>query len=154
MNIATQQACYLDVQLSERGVAELKEGRQVLFVPRDEVQHLELHRGSPAERPLIQAAAGIVFAGFGLFIGLHIVSGGLTTWRYSAGFLLCGGLGAWLLWETLQRKHYLLVTCRNDARKFVFRGSVDESALSHFMQQANGFGYIVEDPRFSLKSSH
>jgi hypothetical protein len=51
---------YLSVELSDKGIAEVTDGRRDVFVPRQQIQRVELRRGIPAERPLLQVVFGIV----------------------------------------------------------------------------------------------
>ena len=136
---------YLSVAISEKGLAELNGNRCVIFIPKEQVQSIEIRYGSQAERPLVQGIIGLALIGLGT-VGLSIMAtGSLDMSRWGLGFFVFGGLGAWLLWEVLKRGHYLWVICSNDNRKLVFKGTIQKTELSGFVRSAAQFGYVFRD---------
>src|SRR5271155_3141412 len=110
---------YLNLAISEKGLSEFSGGRRIVFIPKDEVQIIEIKFGSSAERPLMQAIAGFMLLGLG-WLGLALVfMGGLKGLRWGLGFVVFGGLGVLCLYEAFKKNHYLWVICRNDKRKLV-----------------------------------
>jgi hypothetical protein len=136
---------YLNIAVSEKGLAEMSGNRRIVFIPKDRVQSIEIRFGPQAERPLIQGMAGLAFIAMGA-IGIYtIVEGGIAALRWGLGFLLFGGMGGWLLWEATKQGHYLRVVCFGDARKLVFKGNVQMEELSGFIRSASQFGYSFRD---------
>ena len=147
-----QELLYLNVAISEEGLAELRKGRRVVFVPKERVQGIEVRFGSPAERPLIQGILGSVLTAFGLAGVFFLAEGGIAMYRWEAGSLFFTVIGLWLLWETMRRRYYLRVISSNDERKLVFSGKVQKSELSTFLQSATALGYnfkrCINDKKF------
>ena len=137
----TERLFYLNIAFSEKGISEFSGKRCVVFIPRAEVVRIESRRGSRAERPLVQSIAGVILGGvgvYGVFMALRV---GLALLRWEAGFIVFGGIGIWLLIESLKQGHFLLVTCSKEKRKLIFDGKVEESALKDFLTKAAGLGY-------------
>jgi protein-S-isoprenylcysteine O-methyltransferase Ste14 len=141
----SKQLSYLNLAISEKGLSEFSGGRRIIFVPKDEVQIIEIKFGSSAERPLIQTIVGLMLVALGC-VGLSmILSSGMRGLRWGLGFLLFGGFGIWFLHETFKKNHYLWVICRNDRRKLVFRGAFQEADFSKFINDATKLGYSFKD---------
>lgn len=139
-----EQVSYLNITFSKKGVSEFSGKRRVVFVPREEIQRIQIKTGSRAERPLVQSIAGVVLLGLGL-VGLRLfIANGVTFLRWEAGFLLFGGVGGWLLLEALRKGHYLLVICNKGSRKLVFDKKINEPELAQFLKNAAGLGYICD----------
>jgi hypothetical protein len=140
-----RQLLYLNMAVSEHGLTELSGNRRVVFIPKEQVQSIEIRYGSQAERPLVQGITGLALIVLGI-VGLSIMAtGSLDMLRWGLGFFVFGGLGAWLLWEVLKRGHYLWVICSNDTRKLVFKGTIQKTELSGFVRSAAQFGYVFRD---------
>ena len=136
---------YLNIAVSEQGLAEMSGNRRIVFISKDRVQSIEIRFGPRAERPCVQGTAGLAFLGLGA-AGLYaLIGGGLAALRGGLGFLLFGGLGGWLLWEATRRRHYLWVVCSGDTRKLVFNGNVQTAELSAFVAGAAQLGYSFRD---------
>jgi hypothetical protein len=136
---------YLNLAISEKGLSEFSGGRRIIFIPKDEVQIIEIKFGSSAERPLIQVIAGLMLVGLG-YIGLTmIIMNAMRGSRWGLGFIVFGGFGLWFLYETFKKTHYLRVICRNDKRKLVFRGAFQEAEFSKFINDATKLGYSFKD---------
>ena len=141
----SRQLLYLNVAVSEKGLTELSGHRRVVFVPRGQIQRIEIKFGLQAERPLAQGITSAVLIVLGI-VGLHlIVTGGLSTLRWALGFIVFGALGVFLLWGSLRRGHYLRVICSNDIRKLAFKGTVRRVELSSFIKSAAQFGYNFQN---------
>ena len=137
----TEQLTYLNITFSNQGVAEFSGKRRVVFIPRDEIRRIESKMGSRAERPLLQGIAGVILCGVGL-VGLRLfINAGVAFLRWEAGFVFFGGLGGWLLWEVLEKRHYLLVESSEGNRKLVFHGQVKQAELDEFLRNATRLGY-------------
>jgi hypothetical protein len=136
---------YLNLAISEKGLSEFGGGRRIIFIPKDEVQIIEIKFGSSAERPLIQVIVGLMLAVLGC-VGLSLIfSSGMRGLRWGLGFIFFGGLGIWSLYEVFKKNHYLWVICRNDKRKLVFRGAFQEANFSKFISDATKLGYSFKD---------
>ncbi len=136
---------YLEVAISERGLKELNRGECVIFIPKNQVQRIELKFGSRAERPLMQAGFGIILVLLGCWGVYMMVNGGLEAFRYESALLFLGGLGGWLLWETVQRRHYLHVAHGRGTHKLVFKGKTEKDRLTEFLDSASRIGYGIAD---------
>lgn len=148
MATETTKLDYLRVVITPEGVAEMDGASRVVFVPKSDIQKIELASGTGAERPLIQSLFGAVLVVVGLFsvksIYLWMMEGG-TISTLQVGLVVFMLAGAWMLWGVFRKRTYLLVTTRNDTRKIVFAGKVDPVRLSEFVQAANcNFGYLIQ----------
>jgi hypothetical protein len=140
-----RQLLYLNMAVSEQGITELSGNQRVVFIPKEQIQSIEIRFGSQAERPLVQGIAGLALIGLGI-VGLSLMAtGSLDVIRWGLGFFVFGGLGAWLLWEVLKRGYYLWVICSNDSRKLVLKGVIQKAELSGFVRSAAQFGYVFRD---------
>jgi len=135
---------YLGVKFSPESVSEIQDCRILASVKKADIQRIEWTSGSGAERPALQLGFGIAMTAL-LPIGLiPLLVGNWGLWRYETGFAFFGILGAWLIWETLRRRTYLLITTRSDRRKLFFRGKIDPSQLTEFLSNAEThFGYTI-----------
>src|ERR1700733_7479028 len=148
MNTSTpteNKSAYLNLAISKKGLSELSGGKDIIFIPKDEVQIIEIKFGSSAEMPLIQAIAGLMLVGLG-YIGLTmIIMNAMRGLRWGLGFIVFGGFGLWFLYETFKKTHYLRVICYNDKRKLVFRGAFQEAEFSKFIDDAAKLGYSFKN---------
>jgi hypothetical protein len=135
---------YLGVKVSTEFVSEVDNGRILASVKKADIQRIELASGCGAERPALQLGFGIAMTAL-LPIGLiPFLAGNWGLWRYETGFAFFGILGAWLIWETLRRRTYLLMTTRSDRRKLFFRGKIDPARMTEFLSNAETqFGYTI-----------
>jgi len=141
----TNQLSYLNIVLSEKGVSEFSHGQRMVFVPKEQIQRIEIKFGSRAGRPLVQIILGLLLVGLG-FVGLFLlVSGGFVELRWGLGFILFGGLGVFCLYEVLGKGYYLRVISSNDARKLVIKGAIQKTELAKFIKAAVQFGYIFQN---------
>ena len=136
---------YKTVTVSEKGLAEVHDGRRVVFVPRESVKTIELRFGPRAENPVLQVAFGSALIVLGMAGCLWLCGAGLVFFRWWGGFLLLAGLGLWLLWEGLTRRHYLKVISNHDERKLVFSGKVQRAELMDFLNAASQLGYTFKN---------
>lgn len=134
----------MNLAISEKGLSEFSEGRRIIFIPKDEIQMIEIKFGSSAERPVAQAIVSLMLIALGC-VGLMMLTGGLKGLRWGLGFIFFGCLGIWFLYETFKKNHYLWVICRNDKRKLVFRGTFQEADFSKFISDATKLGYSFKD---------
>jgi len=135
---------YLTVTISAEGISEVHGGRTVVFVSKPDMQGIRLATGSGAERPVLQLGFGILLAAVGACGLIPLWSGNMTLFRYEIGFVFFGLMGVWLLWETLRKHTFLLVSTRSEARKLFFKGAVDPKKLEEFLSTAETrFGYVI-----------
>jgi hypothetical protein len=142
---ATTRLTCLNLEISEKGISEFSGTRRVVFVPREEIQSIEVRFGPNAERPLLQIIAGILLATLGCVGAVMIVANPGRGFRWGVGFICFGALGVWMLWETIHKSHYLLVTTRNDRRKLVFKGHWTQSEFDKFAKDAAALSYQFRD---------
>lgn len=137
----TNQVSYLNIVISENGLSEFSHGKRLIFIPKEQIQSVEIKFGARAERPLVQMIFGILLAGLGT-VGLSVVlTGGLRGLRWGLGFIVFGGLGVFCLYEALKKGYYLQIISTNDTRKLQFSGTIQKAELSQFVEQAVQFGY-------------
>jgi len=140
-----QPSSYLNIAISEKGLSEFSGDQRIIFIPKEQVQSIEVRFGSQAEKPLAQGIFGLLLLGLGC-VGLPLVfDGGLRGLRWGLGFIIFGGIGGYLLFETLKKGHYLGVICSNDTRKLVFKGAIQKAELSKFLRSAAQFGYSFKN---------
>jgi hypothetical protein len=136
---------YLNIEASEKGLSEFSGNRRVVFIPKDQIQNIEIGFGSSAERPLVQLIFGFLLVGLGL-VGLSmIIASGMRGLRWGIGFVVFGGFGIWFLHETLKKSHFLQVVCPNEKRKLVFREKLDKMEFDKFVKDASGLGYNFQN---------
>ena len=135
----------LNLQASPKGLSEFDEGRRIIFIPKDQVRSVELRFGIQAERPVLQASAGLALVGLGIAGALLLETGGLPGLRWGLGALVFGGLGVWLVWEAIKKGHYLVVEGPQGQRRLHFKGRPQESELSDFIRKAAPLGYLIRD---------
>jgi hypothetical protein len=132
---------YLNLEVSEKGISEFSGGRRVVFVSREEIQTIEVHFGSNAERPLLQIIAGVLLAALGCAGAVMIFDNPGRGLRWGLGFIIFGCLGVWMLWEAIHKSHYLLVLTRKDRRKLVVHGRWSQPDFDKFTAAAAGLSY-------------
>ncbi|MGA9778748.1 MAG: hypothetical protein WBS33_10810 [Verrucomicrobiia bacterium] len=131
--------------VSEKGVSEFGHGQRLIFVPKEQIQRIEVKFGSQAERPLVQIILGLLLVGLG-FVGLSLlISGGFVELRWGIGFILFGGLGVFCLYEVLRKGYYLHVISSSDTRKLVIKGAISKTEFSKFIKAAVQFGYVFQN---------
>lgn len=139
-----EEISYLNITFSQKGVSEFSGRQRAVFIPREEIQRIQIKTGSRAERPLVQGIAGVALLALGVVGVRMFISNGAAFLRWEAGFLLFGGVGGWLLLEALRKGHCLLVTCSRETRKLVFDKKVNEPELAEFLRNAARLGYNCE----------
>lgn len=142
---------YLSVVLSSKGIAEMDDESRAVFIPRQDIQRIELSTGSGAERPVAQAVAAGVLIILGMvgikwiWSGFHegvSIKGKLSMAPF--GLVAFMGVGIWLLWDVLRSRTFLLVTTKDDTRKIVFYGKVDPVILQEFLRDGQQeLGHVI-----------
>jgi hypothetical protein len=136
---------YLTLKISAEGLSEISEGRSVVFLPKADIERIELIRGSGAERPGLQIGLGSLLALLGLCGFIPLLSGNLVLFRYEIGFTFFGLIGVWMIWEALRRRTFLLVLTRSDKRKLFLHGKVETKPLVEFLEAARtSFGFNIQ----------
>jgi len=134
------------VSFSERGAFEIEGNRALVFVPRSEVQRLELAYASGAERPLVTGVAGAAVTLLSLVPGVLLIMAALHGGgAFPARWLLAGGFvvpGAWMLHLSVRKRWVVLVHTSRGIRRLIFQGATDRSAMEEFLGRARArFGY-------------
>ncbi len=147
MNTGINEITYLSVIISEQGIYEKDSVLAPLFIPKSEINRIELVKGVGAERPLL----GFLF-GFGILAICFVFLSDLIIW-FKRGGILEGDtllsfaflpLGFWLIFYALRKRFFLLVHTKSDERKVVFKGRVELKELSEFISRARDkFGYYI-----------
>jgi hypothetical protein len=126
--------CY-GVRLGKEYLCELDEHRIAVRVARGEIRAIALRYGIAAERPIPSFVLGVVLALFGLAVGVA-----LARWAWQGGRIpihLCLGtgsipVGAWLMLNSIRKRHFLEVSLANDVRKLAFQQAAPEGELREF----------------------
>ena len=133
------------VRLSHEGAAEMDGTRRLIFVPRAEIERLELRHGSGAERPVVSAIVGAVLLGLSVapvWMLMNALRGAVT---FEIKFMTAFAFSipaVWLLDLTFRRRWMIVVHARKDTRKLVFHKTVDRVEIEHFFTVARSrFGY-------------
>jgi hypothetical protein len=135
----------LSVRISEKGLSEYNGNKRIVFIPKEQVQLIEIKFGSHAERPVIQLILGLCLGALGL-AGLDLaINGGVRGLYWGLGFMGFGAIGVLCLYEAIKRGYYLCVTCSKDTRKLVFKGITQREDLSGFIKNASDLGYNYRD---------
>jgi len=134
---------YLNVEASEKGLSEFHKTTRTVFIPKDQIEAIEVKFGPCAERPALQMILGLALVALGITGLWMAINGGIRGMYWGLGFALFGGIGVFCLHEAFRKGHYLCVTCRGETRKLIFRGLVDPTALSSFVSSASSLGYRI-----------
>jgi hypothetical protein len=133
------------VRLSADGAAEMDGERRIVFVPRGEIQSLELRRGSGAERPIVTAILGLALFALALTPIPMLINAfrGYGTFHTSILATVAFIIPAlWLLDLTFRRRWMILVRSHKSSRKLVFHKTKDPAAIETFLRSARSrFGY-------------
>jgi len=135
---------YLNIEISDKGLSEFDGDRRIIFIAKEDVRRVEVHFGSSAERPGLQLIAGILLLALGATGLAMVLASGMRGLRWGVGFMLFGCFGAWFLYETFKKSHYLQVTRHQDVRKLVFRGNFSEADFTAFSKEAGEMGYSLD----------
>jgi hypothetical protein len=119
---------YQSVEFSSRGVAELSGNGHAEFVARSAVHRIELVRQSVSEHPGRELGYAIALA---LFSVAYWINGGLI------GPVFLMALSAWMLWHVFHKPFLLIVTSGSSKHVLRFRGRVEPSSLTAFLQRAS-----------------
>lgn len=143
----SQQLRYLNIVISEAGIAELNGDYYSVFIRKADVRTIEVKYGWRAERPLLHGVGGMALAGLGI-LGIKMLLGSdfILSARWGLGFLVFGALGGWLIWEAFRRGYYLHVACARESRKLIFAGEVRIDELRSFVRKIEELGYGIRDP--------
>lgn len=133
------------VRLSAEGAAEMDGPRRLIFVPRAEIERLELRHGSGSERPIISAVLGFALLAMSAAPIVMLINAfrgwGTFQMKYIAAiaFIIPA---LWLLDLSLRRRWMIVVHARKDRRKLVFHKTKDRVAIERFFNEARSrFGY-------------
>jgi UDP-N-acetylmuramyl pentapeptide phosphotransferase/UDP-N-acetylglucosamine-1-phosphate transferase len=136
---------YLNLKASEKGLSEFNKASLVVFIPKKQIEAVEVKFGSRAERPMLQVILGITLVALGAAGSWMAVNGGLRGMYWGLGCLMFGGIGLICLNEALRKGYYLRVTCSNETRKLIFRGRIEQASLSNFVQSASSLVYRFDE---------
>lgn len=128
------------------------EGRtEVIIVRREDIQRITLEIGNQAERPIAQAAFGVVVILISLYPLFSLFTALLGYIRMNAiEFMILGffPLGIWLIYSSLKYGAYLNVELEKDHRKLAFKKECSTDQLLEFCSQIGDLGYRVDTSNF------
>lgn len=128
-------------------VIEMVQAGQVMVsVPREEIVHLAIQRGSHAERPLIQAAFSVLMIFMGLAPIAAFLDIAIGDLPLKAGSMVAFlPFGCWGLWSALARGFFILVDLKNDRRKLPIDLGTSLVEIRQLIQDVErSFGYSIE----------
>ncbi len=133
------------VRLSADGAAEMDGTRRIIFVPRAEIERLELRHGSGSERPIVTTVVGfalLVLSGVPIWMFMNALRGnGTFEIKFMTAFAFIIP-ALWLLDLSLRRRWMIVVHARKDRRKLVFHKTKDRAEIEKFFSDARSrFGY-------------
>ena len=140
---------YSGIRLSQHTIQTVKKNHITFTLQRAEINHLELHRGFTAERPLIQMLFGLALLLFCFFpirtIAVWIFYGG-TLYDVILILLLLLPLGLWLFVEALHRGLFIRAYLNSHKEhKLAFRGNPPKEELQKFASEASSrYGCIIQ----------
>lgn len=111
-------------------IQEIEDQRTVRIILAADIHHVTLRRGFTARNPLLQLVFGIVLTAVS---GAFFVVG---IWRVSGLFLsaiLFVLLGLYLLYEAVDRGHYLEIHLHHGRDKIAFRENLTPTEIEEFI---------------------
>ena len=146
------------VKITQKGVSELDENRETIFIPKETIKSIILLYGCGVQRPIVL----IVFALPLIIIPLYFFlpplwdlfsslassneHGGGRTLQFLALPLALVPLGLWLFYIVFKKTFYLMIKTETKNKKIVFRNKVSQTELYQFIEQANNdYGYSITD---------
>lgn len=134
------------VRLSHDGVAEMDGKQRLIFVPRADIETIELKRGSAAERPLVTAVLGLVLIGIAL-AAIIAIPVALTHQEVFPTKALAAVVfvvpGWWLLDLAFRPRFFLLIRMHRGTRKLVFHKTKEPRAIEAFVSEGKArHGYV------------
>lgn len=136
----------LNVRVSPNGIAEMDQGRALVFVPRSGIVHVELKHGSGAERPVLNCLIAVALLGVSALPLVMLFNALRGSGIFEAKFITAVAFvvpAVWLLDLTLRRRWFLSVQQRRGNRKILFARGADESQVRQFwLEVCNRFGYL------------
>jgi hypothetical protein len=124
------------------------QSREVLSIPRDDIEKIVLKYGLASERPIIDVLIGSGFLLVGLFISIPLLfsyfselSQGTSVRPAGAKFVGFGLMfipfAIMFFYLALRKRYYFYVQLRKDKRKIVFHGEVYPVHIRSFIREAN-----------------
>ena len=137
-----EQCSYLNLRATEKGLSEFtSKGARAVFIPKDQVESIQIKFGSYSERPFLQPIMAFFLIALGA-VGIDWMWGeSARGLRLGVGFLAFGAIGVFCLYEAVKRGYYLAVNCKSGSRKLIPHGSVSEADLARFASEASALGY-------------
>ena len=134
------------VRVDADGAAEMDGVRKLVFVPRAEIERLELRHGSGAQRPIVTGVIGaalLVFSFVPLWMLINAFRGYGTFEVHTiaaCGFFF---LALWMLSLAVRKRWMIVVHTRNGGtRKLLFHDVKDRASIENFLSNARSrFGY-------------
>jgi hypothetical protein len=142
---------YATVQFTPDKLVEVGskvQSREVLSIPRDDIEKIVLKYGLASERPIIDVLIGSGFLLAGLYIGMPLLfsyfsdlSQGTSVRAPSAKFVGFGLMfipfAIMFFYLALRKRYYFYVQLRKDKRKIIFDREVYPERIRSFIQEAN-----------------
>jgi hypothetical protein len=136
------------IRVSSSTIQTVRKNTITFTLSRADVNHLELHRGFTAERPVIQIIFSLALLVFCLLpirtIVVWLIYGG-TLYDVILILLMLLPLGIWLLINALHRGLYILARLSNSkSNKLAFKGTPSIEELQKFAGEVSSrYGCII-----------
>jgi hypothetical protein len=132
-----------DVVASDRGIIETEAGKQMQFVPREDIRSIVLRYGCAAHRPLVELIVGIALSVLGL-ADLYRIA---TSWkisRYDLGAVAFGAVGAYMIYTVARKYHYLHIKTASNHFNIRFARTATPDKIKSFCGQIEKrWGYNI-----------
>lgn len=137
-----------DVVASDRGVIETEAGRQMQFVPRNDIKGIVVRYGCAAHRPLVELVIGIALSALGLYDLCGVATSAKIS-RYDLGAIVLGGIGAYMVYTVARKYHYLQVKTASTHFNIRFARSAPRAEIESFCKEIEkrwGYHIVSELP--------
>ena len=143
-----------NLAVSARGITETDRNKVVVFVPSEEIDHVELRFGRSAHHPLASLAMGAAFVAAGLWGLVHLMVAP-AGFRYEAAAAALGMIGGAIVFDVLKQRYFFEIHRRNGIRRAVFSKNAEMQKIQEFCRQIMAVHkYQIRDLSGSQPSEH
>jgi len=136
-----------NVEFSAHGVALLDQQSKILSIPKQDIRQIILKYGFQSERPVAEAAFGVVLFLVGLYFIVNFVLHILinhTVYTTMLLSILLLPVGVWFVLNGFRKRLYFEVWLDHDKRKFPLEKNPDKVELKKFIKTVSQFGYFID----------
>ena len=136
-----------NVEFSAQSVALLDQRTKILSILKKDVRQIILKYGFQSERPVAEAAFGVVLFLIGLYFIVNFVLHILinrTVYTTMLLSILLLPVGVWFVLNGFRKRLYFEVLMDNDSRKFPLEKNPDKVELQKFIKTVSQLGYSID----------